>query len=555
MRLTFTGLCIVWGLAAGAGPAIGEPAAVRADSLEAMVRFLSEDPTTGASRSRFVLREHDIGAIADSLAARLGHYTGNPVDRVPFSIHDTYYTIDSTFNAENVVARLEGTGALAGVILVTAHYDAIALRTPGFRENWQTMSAPGADDNATGVAGLMELARTLPGDYFPFDIVFVAFSGEELGALGSADFIDRFPSLYGEEILGVINFDMLGFNAPQDGGTASDPVILTDYRSGWLAEMLAESAAKSTDAVRFRIAKPGPSNYDHGPLWKKYIPTVTIAEPLTESDFIRYPFYHTIADTISADFDFGLVERLTNAAGTFLTALASSTPEISILPSDMMLMRDTMVTGIRNFDVGDSLGIFVRVRNTGCQAAPPEAVIILTVSIENAGGGRRIYRGDIPVPAPLKTSDVILHLMLGSEFVGGNLVHARVAVSGMDDSIVDNEASTSFGVRGAGATLLTHGFRPNPVDRAFRGASFCVNLAAEADIEISLFTVEGERLAVGKAGSRWGAALEVGINCLSCGVLFPGVDRLASGIYLYRLTVLDPAGRSTIAMGRFAVAR
>jgi len=538
----------------GGRDAAAQPAGVNADSLGAMVRFLTVDPATHALRSRFVLREKDIGAVADSLATRLERYTGNPVDRIPFLIHDHVYSNDSTFTAENIVARLGGTGALSGVFLVTAHYDAITARIDSFRQRWRTMSAPGADDNATGAAAVMELARSLPRGAFPFDVLFVLFSGEELGKLGSADFVSRFGSLYGETILGVINFDMLGYRPAQPAGDASRPVLLTDYRSGWLADMIAASAGGATRAVPFRVAKPGPSNYDHGSFWDREIPAVTITEPLTLDNFIVYPFMHTTADTISADIDFGFASTLAGAAGEFIAGVAASPADIAVLPSDMMLLEDTLLTGVRTFDVGDSIGVLVRVRNTGSAPVSANASIRLTVSIENAAGESVLFSGDIPAPEPLETSNKVLRLGLRGAYVGGNIVRARVDVEGMNDRADDDAAELAFGVRGPGATLVGHGFRPNPVDRAFRSARFCINLARAADVEIDLYSVEGERVAVGYAGSRWGKPLGAGLNCLSCGALFPAVDRLASGVYLYRLTLSDADGSTIRATGSFAVA-
>ena len=551
MRTAASGFILVCILLAGTGPGKAAPVSARRDSLEAMVRFLSVDHVTKVPRSRFVLRESDIGLIADSLAVRLGRYAGNPADRIPFDIEDHFYTSGSVFAAENIAARLEGTGAAPGVILVTAHFDAIAARSAGFKDDWQTMSAPGADDNATGVAAVMELARTLPGGSLPFDILFVLFSGEEIGKLGSSDFVDRFESLYGERILAVINFDMLGYRAPP-GAASRVNTILTDYLSGWLADMIVASAAASDPTLDFRVAKPGPSNYDHGPFWEAGIPAVTITEVLTEHNVIANPVYHTTADTLGL-IEFDLVEALANAAGSFLAGFASSPAEIAILPSDIMLMRGAFVTGERSFESGESLGVLVRIRNIGGNDAPQGASIMLRVSIENGAGERTLLSGDVAIPGPLASTGDTVRLKLGSEFVGGNIAHARIDVRGMSDRADNDEAQLQFGVRGGGGAILSHGFRPNPVDRSFRSASFCVNLAREGDLEIDIYTVEGERIAAGHAGSRWGSALGAGLNCFDCGALFPAVGSLASGMYLYRLTLIGGDGGGARVTGRFAV--
>ena len=70
---------------AGRQRAANVVAAVSRDSLEAMVRFVSVDPASQSSRTRFVLREAPLALVTDSLAARLERYTGGPVDRLPFT--------------------------------------------------------------------------------------------------------------------------------------------------------------------------------------------------------------------------------------------------------------------------------------------------------------------------------------------------------------------------------------------------------------------------------------------------------------------------------------
>jgi len=273
---------------------------------------------------------------------------------------------------------------------------------------------------------------------------------------------------------------------------------------------------------------------------------------LSEKNFIVNPVYHKTADTLGL-IEFDLVEELANAAGSFLSGFASSPAEIAMLPSDIMLMRGALVTGSRSFESGESIGVFVRVRNVGGADAPPGASIRLRVSIENGAGEKTLFSGDAAIAGPLGSTDDTLRLKLGREFIGGNIVRARVEVRGMSDRADNDEAQVQFGVSGGAAAILAHGFRPNPVSRSFRYASFCVNLAREADIEIDIYTVEGERIIAGHAGSRWGTALEAGLNCLSCDDLFPAVASFASGMYLYRLTLIEENGSSARATGRFAV--
>ncbi|WKZ12419.1 MAG: M20/M25/M40 family metallo-hydrolase [Gammaproteobacteria bacterium] len=112
----------------------------------------------------------------------------------------------------NVIAVLPGTNPkLAGeAALLTAHYDHLGLGWPGARAKAAGQIHPGADDNASGVAVLIELAKQLAQRPAPRTIVFVAFSGEEAGLLGSRHFVKHPTPVPLAGIFGVINMDTVG---------------------------------------------------------------------------------------------------------------------------------------------------------------------------------------------------------------------------------------------------------------------------------------------------------------------------------------------------------
>ncbi|MCX6651795.1 MAG: M28 family peptidase [Methanomassiliicoccales archaeon] len=101
----------------------------------------------------------------------------------------------------NVAARIEGEIEPNRSVLVTAHYDSVL--TPGFC------------DNAGGVSSVLEIARVLSqakanGSYHPhYSITFVAFSGEELGYVGSINYVRMHPSEVSKAVA-VINLDCIG---------------------------------------------------------------------------------------------------------------------------------------------------------------------------------------------------------------------------------------------------------------------------------------------------------------------------------------------------------
>lgn len=97
----------------------------------------------------------------------------------------------------NVVATLKGTTNPELVYVVSSHYDSVER-------------GPGADDNTSGTAALLEVARILSDHPMPATIVFASFTGEEAGLLGSREFV-RQAQENGMKIVGALNNDMLGF--------------------------------------------------------------------------------------------------------------------------------------------------------------------------------------------------------------------------------------------------------------------------------------------------------------------------------------------------------
>ncbi len=117
--------------------------------------------------------------------------------------------------AWNVVGRLRA-GAeskLEGVVVVGAHYDHLGMGGSSSLSPDAHEPHNGADDNASGVAGLLESARLLAARRAELrrDVVFVAFSGEEEGVLGSTAFTRRPPAgLSLGEVRAMVNMDMIG---------------------------------------------------------------------------------------------------------------------------------------------------------------------------------------------------------------------------------------------------------------------------------------------------------------------------------------------------------
>ena len=97
----------------------------------------------------------------------------------------------------NVIARLPGTVSPHVVYAVSAHFDS-------------NLRSPGADDNTSATAGLVEMARVLAGRPMPATIEIALFTGEEAGLLGSREYVRRALES-GKNLVGALNNDMIGF--------------------------------------------------------------------------------------------------------------------------------------------------------------------------------------------------------------------------------------------------------------------------------------------------------------------------------------------------------
>ena len=103
-----------------------------------------------------------------------------------------------TGQTANVIATLKGTTNPELVYVVSSHYDSVAV-------------GPGADDDTSGTAALLETARILARRPLPATVIFASFTGEEGGLLGSREFVRRAVD-GGVKIVGALNNDMIGWS-------------------------------------------------------------------------------------------------------------------------------------------------------------------------------------------------------------------------------------------------------------------------------------------------------------------------------------------------------
>jgi hypothetical protein len=136
---------------------------------------------------------------------------------------DWYGTMYETWQY-NVVARIEGSSEPGKLYIMGAHYDCVV------DEGNPMLLAPGADDNASGVAGMLEVARVMKKSGFSpkYSIEFIAFAAEECELSGSTDYANNATN-QNTNIVMMLNNDMIGY------ASGSDPTAWTvnimDYQN------------------------------------------------------------------------------------------------------------------------------------------------------------------------------------------------------------------------------------------------------------------------------------------------------------------------------------
>lgn len=205
----------------------------------------------------------------------------------------------------NVMGLIPGRGALASeYVVVGAHYDHLGFGGQGSFQPDLHAIHNGADDNASGVAGMLCAARRLVGQGEAPDsrrsLLFVGFSAEEIGLGGSAWFVEHLPVGKTEDLAAMINLDMVGRMV--DGKLS---VLGAQSSSAWDALVKAANAAAPEVTISAGGDGYGPS--DHSSFYAAGVPVVHLFTGAHEQ-------YHSPAD------DFDLLNVEGGAAVTRITA-------------------------------------------------------------------------------------------------------------------------------------------------------------------------------------------------------------------------------------------
>ncbi len=289
MRFGFGYAALVAALALVASAAAAESPAMRD------VRILSADEMEGrliGSPGGALARAYLIGRLTEIGAAPAGDEFAQP-----FSAG----TPDKPRDGVNLVARIAGTATSDRVLVVMAHYDHLGVR------NGEVFN--GADDNASGVAGLLAVAEAFRKSPPRHTVILALVDGEEGGLSGSRAFVAK-PPVPLEKIALAVNFDMLSKSAQ------GELYVSGGYHFPWLKPRLDRLAARVP--VTLKQGHDGPpwtgeddwtSQSDHFAVHEKGVPWVYFGvedhpeyhRPTDDFATVPQPFFNrSVASVVAA---------------------------------------------------------------------------------------------------------------------------------------------------------------------------------------------------------------------------------------------------------------
>lgn len=265
---------------------------------------------------------HEIGDRSifrhERLAKAAGYIT-QTFTSLGYTVEFQNYSV-SERKVKNIIVTKLGVKTPEEIVIVGAHYD--------------TCFNPGADDNASGVAGLLELARFMSDKQTNRSIKFIAFVNEEPPFFKTENMGSRVyakaAKAKGENIKGVIILESIGYYSDKPHSQRYPPffglfypnkgnfiAVVGNLPSRWIVKKVVSNFKKET---RFPIESittfgfiPGVDFSDHWSFWKEGYPAVMI----TNTAFYRNPDYHNSSDTYEK-LDYESMSEVTKGLGTVL---------------------------------------------------------------------------------------------------------------------------------------------------------------------------------------------------------------------------------------------
>ena len=518
-------------------------------------------------RSRYALRvrdaiqfddnpvpDHACDNSADYIAQQFRSY-GLEVEFDPFDHRrrSALGALIGEYVMRNVVATLPGKGPNKDrIYLMVGHYDSIASKTPGWDGGWRRLAAPGASDNASGIAEMLETARILSQQDFDFTIRFIAFSGEELFLFGSKHYAELVQER-GDDIAGVINFDLLGHDP--DGNL--DIHVLGDEQSQWLVNAFGAAAERYGLPIDLRL-KNDPSFIfsDHSPFWDIGIPAVMVSEEssLNEPDEST-EYIHSQEDDLTKISIPLLGELAIKLAVATLSELARPiVGSVDPLNPDILWESEGIIISNPAPTKGDEVIITAEVTNAG--PIPVENITVQFVVISPDGTSETLPEQSVNLG--VNQSETVTARFTPAAW-GVFTLHALVN----DDTRVfesnfnNNRIETKLTVANPRVTIENIVAYPNPLrlNQPNAALKLTYTLSHDAEVIVSIYDTVGEQVLesvflAGDNGGRLGAN-----DAFTWEGRRNFFELVTPGIYICQITATDAAGESRTEGTKIAVIR
>lgn len=215
-------------------------------------------------------------------------YAAAELERFGFQVTRDSFRNDIT---PQIIARLPGTENPDDVIVMGAHFD-----SRGTQSTSPSQRAPGADDNGTGSAVLLEFARIISesGVRFKNTLDLALFTGEEQGLIGSRAMARRYKDT-GVNVIGMFNSDMIGYTNAADGVTLA---LMNRNADADLTALVMEISTTYVGDQGLTVGLTNVCCSDQQAFWEQGFASVGYFETLPGS--VVYPDYHRSTDALES---------------------------------------------------------------------------------------------------------------------------------------------------------------------------------------------------------------------------------------------------------------
>ncbi len=308
----------------------------------------------------------------------------------------------------NVVATLPGTVYPEEQYIIGAHYDSV--------------DNPGADDNGSGTAGVMEIARVLSQYEFEATIIFIAFDREEQGLIGSDAYAGEHEN---DDIRGMISMDMIAYNSGAEsvdlyGRSGSNP----------LKSALGDAVETYGEGLSYVIEGRFDAS-DHAPFeWRGFQACLIIED-------WGNPYYHTQNDNVDMPnyIDYEYAKRITRSVAGWLIGAAGliKTDVVTVLPTDYTIHRGRHRSGgLGDVYVSDDARLVVQPGITQDPSEPP-VWLIFEGTVPTESPSTLGFTLEARIDTPGVTQGIALFNFVTQEF---QEIDSRIA-SFNEDSVVE----------------------------------------------------------------------------------------------------------------------